>query len=267
MSVDSRARALAARVGRPVRRTLRGATRRVGRHLPEPLARRVRQALGLTVTARASQDAAPAVDPLGLAPGRRPASGRPATTTGRAAAMAMATQDPESALRLDRALLGGPTPRPEGGGRGIAALAAADLVTRLESAGHVVHALLPGTARAAVERGEVVVVDLAGMTGVWSGALDAEGVALYRELQDALGQARLLGRTAWLVDRGPDRFRLGAAALRRDRGVQTVRPGTAPPAEHITEDPGAAPTGVVDLLRGLDPLDHLDTSRIQEAAG
>lgn len=264
MSVDSRARTLAARVGRPVRRTLRGTARRAVRHLPEPLARRVRQALGRTVAARAGQGAAPAADPLGLAPGRRPAAG-PASTTGRAAAMA--AQDPESALRLDRALLGGPVPRPEGGGRGIAALAAADLVTRLESAGHVVHPLLPGTARAAVGRGEVVVVDLAGMTGVWSGALDAEGVALCLELQDALGQARLLGRTAWLVDRGPDRFRLGAAALRRDRDVQTVRPGADPPKEHVTEDPGAAPTGVVDLLRGLDPLDHLDTPRVPEAAG
>lgn len=262
MSADSWARTLTVRVRRPLRRTLRGVARRLDRHLPDPLTRTVRQALGRTGAPRTSPGSAPATDPLGLAPGQRPAAGAPATATGRAAAMV--SRDPESAHRLDGALLGGQAPRPGTGGRGIAALAAADLVGRLESAGHTVHPLLPGTARATVERGEVVVIDLAGMTGVWSGTLDAEGVALYLELQDALGQAQRLGRTAWLVDRGPDRFRLGAAALRRDGGVQTLRPGATPAQEHFTEDPGDAPLGVVDLLRGLDPLDR-QTS--QEAAG
>ncbi|XKH54508.1 hypothetical protein LG293_12355 [Citricoccus nitrophenolicus] len=253
MSVYSRARrALPARVKTPLRRALKGTLRTVDGYLPDALSRRVRRAVGRGAPARAPRGAAPAGDPLGLAPGRGPTAALATVATGRAAAVT--ARDPESAQRLNRALLGGRAPRPAGGGRRIAVLAAADLVARLESAGHETHSLLPGTARATIDVSEVAVIDVAGVAGAWAGALDAEGVALYQELQDALAHARAQGVSVWLVDRGPDRFRLGAVALRRDEGVLTVRPGAAGPQHHITEDPGDAPTGVVDLLRDLDPL-------------
>ncbi|WP_313816497.1 hypothetical protein [Citricoccus sp.] len=253
MSVYSRARrALPARVKTPLRRALKGTLRTVDEHLPDSLSRRVRRAIGRGVPARAPRGAAPAGDPLGLAPGPGPTAAMATVATGRAAAVT--ARDPEAAHRLNRALLGGRAPRPAGGGRRIAVLAAADLVARLETAGHQTHLLLPGTARATIDLGEVAVIDLAGVAGTWAGALDAEGVALFQELQDALAHARAQGISVWLVDRGPDRFRLGAVALRRDEGILTVRPGAAPPQHHITEDPGDAPTGVVDLLRDLDPL-------------
>ncbi|MFC4430412.1 hypothetical protein [Citricoccus alkalitolerans] len=221
-------------------------------YLPDSLSRRVRRAVGRGAPARTPRGAAPAGDPLGLAPGRGTSAAVATVATGRAAAVT--ARDPESAHRLNRALLGGRAPRPAGGGRRIAVLAAADLVAQLESAGHEVHHLLPGTARAIIDLSEVAVIDLAGVAGTWAGALDAEGVALYQELQEALAHARAQGVSAWLVDRGPDRFRLGAVALRRDEGLLTVRPGAAGPQHHITEDPGDAPTGVVDLLRDLDPV-------------
>ncbi len=252
MSVYSRARrAVPARVKTPLRRALKGTLRTVDEYLPDSLSRRVRRAVGRSTPARAPRGAAPVGDPLGLAPGRGPAA-KATVATGRAAAVT--ARDPESAHRLNRALLGGRAPRPAGGGRRVAVLAAADLVSRLESAGHETHPLLPGTARATIDLSEMAVIDLAGVAGTWAGALDAEGVALFQELQDALALARAQGVSVWLVDRGPDRFRLGAVALRRDEGVLTVRPGAACPQHHITEDPGDAPTGVVDLLRDLDPL-------------
>lgn len=250
---------------RPVRRALRTSSRAVEHRLPESAPAPLR-----TAVRKWSGAAEPVVDhpldPLGLAvsPGAHakstPAAGQVAT--GRAAAQTV--RDSAAADRLARAMHGtrppGRAPRPRTGGRVVAVLAAPDAVHALEEAGHQVLMLTPGTAAAEATRAEVMVVDLAGFTGVWSGALDAEGVSLWEELLQAMRSARRAGCTVWAVDRGADRFRLGAVALRRLPEAELIRPGAPAPVHHITEDPGAAPTGIVDLLRVLDPQAGSDSA-------
>ncbi|MBZ9934220.1 hypothetical protein LB570_29495, partial [Mesorhizobium sp. BR1-1-5] len=109
--------------------------------------------------------------------------------------------DAGAAARLDRALHGSHPPgsRPAGGGRRVAVLARPEIEEALIDAGHAVEPLVPGTARAVMARVEVAVLDLEGFTGVWGGALDAEGVGLAREVMTAVEEGARRGVTTWLA--------------------------------------------------------------------
>lgn len=249
MSLPQKARRL---VPAPLKGPARRALRAVVTALPAGVNRSLRRAVS---SPESSGRPTPAIDPLGLAdPRSRPSGPARKITTAAGRAAAAVDREWDNAVLMDRALHGHDLPRTAAGGRCIAALAAHDVLTALESAGHQVHPLIPGTTAADVRRGEAVVVDLEGFTGVWSGALDAEGMALGEELMHALSMAGEAGRSIWLVDRGPNRFRLGAVTLRRRSDVQSVLPGTDRTPQHITEDPGDAPLGLVDVLRQLESL-------------
>lgn len=251
--MDRARRAIPARlrapVGRATRRTARTLSRVAAAALPESAHGRTRRTIGRMGV---QVPAAPALDPLGLFAAPTASSGGPARSAAGRAAAAVG-RDAEAAHRLGRALHGAVVERPDTGGRAVSTVAGQDLVEALEDAGHLVRPLVPGTCVADIERSEAVIVDMDGIAGVWSGALDAEGVALWRELLEALKRAHELGQTVWVVDRGRNRVRLGAVALRRHSEVQCIRPSEPAPAHHVTEDPEDAPTGIAGLLRSLAP--------------
>lgn len=224
------------------RRRVRRAGGSLLRRLPPSVAREVRDVLGVGGSTPASSRPA---DALGLS-GR--ASTRPggASMTGRGAAAVDA--DPESASRLERALGLTETSRTSAGGRAVGVVAAADVRAALEAAGHRVVPLLPGTAGAVVQRVEAVVVDLDGVDGLWAGALDAAGAALFLELRTAVAAAVERGVTVWVLSRGAHRHRLGALALLHAQDVLVVEPGEPRTPLHFTEDPGDAPRGIADVL-------------------
>ncbi|MGM7669983.1 hypothetical protein [Microbacterium sp. A93] len=243
------------------RRRLRAPARALGRRLPSVVREPLRKVLGLPVppVRRAPGPAGSPpprlaetpTDPLGLATPPAPGAQTPTRVrAGRAAATVAA--DPQASLRLDRALGGGPEARPDSGGRLVGGLAAADLRGLLEQSGHHWEPWIPGTAEAAASRAEVVVLDLEAAHGVWGGLLDARGIALWGELAAAVEASAGRGVTCWLVDRGRNRHRIGAGALRQHRALLPVMVGARPASPHVTEDPGDAPLGILDLLRALD---------------
>ncbi|MDN5692808.1 MAG: hypothetical protein L0G62_03260, partial [Micrococcaceae bacterium] len=123
-----------------------------------------------------------------------------------------------------------------------------DMRAAREAAGHRVVPLLPGTAASVAGRVEAVVVDLDGVGGLWAGALDAAGAALFLELRSALDAAVDRGVSVWVLSRGRHRHRLGALALLQAEDVIVVEAGSARVPLHFTEDPGDAPQGIVDVL-------------------
>lgn len=226
------------------RRRVRGAGGALLRRLPPSVAEEVRGVFGVRWGARPA-DRRPA-DALGLAgAGGRTRPAR-ASVAGRGAAAVGA--DPDAAARLERALGLAETSRTDRGGRAVGVVAAPDVRAALEAAGHRVVPLLPGTAAAVAERVEAVVVDLDGVQGLWAGALDASGAALFLELRSALDAAVDRGVSVWVLSRGRHRHRLGALALLQAEDVIVVEAGSARVPLHFTEDPGDAPQGIVDVL-------------------
>ena len=108
---------------------------------------------------------------------------------------------------------------------------------------HRLVALVPS-----LERVEAIVVDLDGVDGLWAGALDAAGAALFLELRSALDAAADHGASVWVLSRGRHRHRLGALALLHAEDVIVVEDGAARVPLHFTEDPGDAPQGIADIL-------------------
>lgn len=247
-------RTVAARMPDDWKKRIRTASRRAVGTLPTPVSSRVRAVVRRAEAKTAAGGAPGRPDPLELGVERsqaklvRGASGR---------AAAAVAGDAQAHERLDTALLG-PSHglvRVEGR-RAVAAIAADDAVAALTAAGCSVERLQPGRSGAQVARAEVLVLDLAGFAGVWSGALSAYGVGLLREVVDAVEAARRLGITTWLVDRGSAHGELGAAALRRRPDVEVIAPGSPVDAFHFTEDPGDAPRGLADVLASLDGPDE-----------
>lgn len=226
------------------RRRVRGAGGALLRRLPPSVAEEVRGVFGVRWGARPA-DRRPA-DALGLAgAGGRTRPAR-ASVAGRGAAAVGA--DPDAAARLERALGLAETSRTDRGGRAVGVVAAPDVRAALEAAGHRVVPLLPGTAASVAGRVEAVVVDLDGVGGLWAGALDAAGAALFLELRSALDAAVDRGVSVWVLSRGRHRHRLGALALLQAEDVIVVEAGSARVPLHFTEDPGDAPQGIVDVL-------------------
>lgn len=226
------------------RRRVRRAGGALLRRLPPSVAEEVRGVFGVRWGARPA-DRRPA-DALGLAgAGGRTRPAR-ASVAGRGAAAVGA--DPDAAARLERVLGLADTSRTAQGGRAVGAVVAPDVCAALEAAGHRVVPLLPGTAAAVAERVEAVVVDLDGVEGLWAGALDASGAALFLELRSALDAAADRGVSVWVLSRGRHRHRLGALALLQAEDVIVVEAGSARVPLHFTEDPGDAPQGIVDVL-------------------
>lgn len=227
--------------------------RRVGgqalRRLPKPLAQEIRGLFGVRWGTTGRRDAEAARDALGLA-GRTDRGTAPRGVSGRAAA-AVGT-DPQAGARLERALGVVDTSRSAGGHRTVVGIMAPDVRSLLEAEGYHTVSLLPGTAVSVAQRAEAVVVDLAGFTGLWGGALGTSGVALTLELLAALRAASQHGATCWLVVRGERRTEIGALLLMRQSTLMPVHPGTPRDRQHFTQDPGDAPYGLVDLLYDLD---------------
>ena len=232
-----------AALGRAVR-TARTAARGAVRTLPSEQQALLRRAGGRALRELPPLVQAPVRRLAGAAPARLPAV--PAVT-GRAAAAVDA--DPRAAARLEAALGVVDVSRTPSGGRAVGVVAADDIRAALASAGHRVVPIVPGTAVAVAERVEAVVVDLDGFAGVWDGALDATGVALFRELRAAMAAAHGRGTTCWVLSRGPGRHRLGALALLRAEDAVVVTAGADRAPAHLTEDPGDASLGLTDLLR------------------
>lgn len=227
------------------RRRIRGAGGALLRRLPPSVAEEVRGVFGVRWGAQSRADRRPA-DPLGLTGGSSRTRPGSAAATGRGAAAVGA--DPDAAARLERVLGLADTSRTAQGGRAVGAVVAPDVRAALEAAGHRVVPLLPGTAAAVAERVEGVVVDLDGVQGLWAGALDASGAALFLELRSALDAAADRGVSVWVLSRGRHRHRLGALALLQAEDVVVVEAGSARVPLHFTEDPGDAPQGIVDVL-------------------
>jgi len=169
-------------------------------------------------------------------------------TAGRAAAAVR--DDAGAAARLDRALHGShpPLSRPAGGGRRVAVLARPEIEEALIDAGHAVEPLVPGTARAVMARVEVAVLDLEGFTGVWGGALDAEGVGLAREIMTAVEEGARRGVTTWLAAGTGQRSHLGAPTLLAHPNIEALDVLNPAPPIHYTQDPTDAPRGVADVV-------------------
>lgn len=231
---------------------------RAVRALPEPVSVRVRAAARIAPRASAAGGGgggrgrgrgrgrpAPVMDPLDLLVEVRAAG---VQVAGRAAASVR--DDAGAAARLDRALHGAHPDRgrPTGGGRRVAVLARPALETALTAAGHAVEPLVPGTARAVMGRVEVAVLDLEGFTGVWGGALDAEGVGLLREVMAAVEEGARRGVTTWLAAGTGHRSHLGAPTLLAHPDVQALDVLDPAPPIHHTEDPTDAPRGVADVV-------------------
>ena len=222
------------------RRRVRRAGGALLRRLPPSVAQEVRGVFGVRWGAQSRADRRP-TDPLGLTGGSSRTRPGSAAATGRGAA-------PDAAARLERVLGLADTSRTAQGGRAVGAVVAPDVRAALEAAGHRVVPLLPGTAAAVAERVEAVVVDLDGVQGLWAGALDASGAALFLELRSALDAAADRGVSVWVLSRGRHRHRLGALALLQAEDVIVVEAGSARVPLHFTEDPGDAPQGIVDVL-------------------
>lgn len=228
---------------------------RAVRALPEPVSERVRGAARIAPRnpnaprgrgrGRGRGRPAPAMDPLDLLVEVK-AEG--VKVAGRAAASVR--DDTGAAARLDRALHGAhpDRSRPAGGGRRVAVLARPALEAALVAAGHAVEPLVPGTARAVMGRVEVAVLDLEGFTGVWGGALDAEGVGLLREVMAAVEEGAARGVTTWLAAGTGRRSHLGAPTLLAHPDVQALDVLDPAPPTHYTEDPTDAPRGVADVV-------------------
>lgn len=232
---------------------------RTVRSLPEPVSERIRGAARITPRAAAGGGGggggrgrgrgrgrpAPAMDPLDLLVEVRAAG---VQVAGRAAASVR--DDAGAAARLDRALHGAHPDRgrPTGGGRRVAVLTRPALEEALSAAGHAVEPLVPGTARAVMGRVEVAVLDLEGFTGVWGGALDAEGVGLLREVMAAVEEGARRGVTTWLAAGTGHRSHLGAPTLLAHPDVHPLDVLDPAPPIHHTEDPTDAPRGVADVV-------------------
>lgn len=240
------------KVGRFIPKPLRARAKRAGKtvlkRMPDGLETKVRTAFGRKGIPKKLLPA----DPLGLevAPNAG-ASARP--VIGRAAGAGGPGSGGDASERLYRAMHGTRTPlRPGGGGRPIGGVFGADLRAALEGEGHEAVPFVPGTTAAIASRVEVVVIDLQGFSGVWSGALDATGIGLFREVLEGIATAQGRGATCWIAVRGDDLHRLGAIQLRRMQGVEVLHAGASRPALHYTEDPGDAPSGVADIIRRLE---------------
>ena len=224
----------------------RGLSRTV-RSLPDPVARRVRSAARTAPHPTGGGAGRPSrpLDPLDLLVEVRAAG---VQVAGRAAASVR--DDAGAAARLDRALHGAHPERgrPAGGGRRVAVLARPALEDALTAAGHAVEPLVPGTARAVMGRVEVAVLDLEGFTGVWGGALDAEGVGLLREVMAAVEEGAARGVTTWLAAGTGRRSHLGAPTLLAHPDVRPLDVLDPAPPIHHTEDPTDAPRGVADVV-------------------
>ena len=236
---------------------------RAVRAMPDPMAERVRGAARITPRSaavggrgrgRGRGRPALVMDPLDLLVDV-PAAG--VQTAGRAAAAVR--DDAGAAARLDRALHGShpPVSRPAGGGRRVAVLARPEIEEALIDAGHAVEPLVPGTARAVMARVEVAVLDLEGFTGVWGGALDAEGVGLAREIMTAVEEGARRGVTTWLAAGTGQRSHLGAPTLLAHPNIEALDVLNPAPPIHYTQDPTDAPRGVGDVvlavLRDAEP--------------
>ncbi|KAB1640833.1 hypothetical protein [Gulosibacter chungangensis] len=235
-------------VPKPMRKKIKTSGKRVVQQLPAP----VQQAIGRPKK-RVAQAKYP-LDHLGLAEGipNRLGKGAAKNVTGRAAAGTVI--DEHAAERLHRAMFGRTVPeRTAAGGRPIAGVFAPDLRAALVEAGHSVHPFVPGISSALAKQAEVVVLDIAGFTGVWDGALDPSGIGLIREVYAALETARARGVTCWLVMRGEQLHHHGAILLEGSDLVNVLVPGL-PSAEqlHFTENPGEAPAGIVEIIRNLE---------------
>ena len=227
---------------------------RAVRALPEPVSERMRGAARITPRAAAGRGdgghrgrgrPAGATDPLDLLV---EVQAEGVKVAGRAAASVR--DDARAAARLDRALHGAhpDRSRPAGGGRRVAVLARPALEAALVAVGHAVEPLVPGTARAVMGRVEVAVLDLEGFTGVWGGALDAEGVGLLREVMAAVEEGAARGVTTWLAAGTGRRSHLGAPTLLAHPDVQALDVLDPAPPTHYTEDPTDAPRGVADVV-------------------
>ena len=230
---------------------------RAVRAMPDPMAERVRGAARITPRSaavggrgrgRGRGRPALVMDPLDLLV-EVPAAG--VQMAGRAAAAVR--DDAGAAARLDRALHGShpPVSRPAGGGRRLAVLARPEIEEALIDAGHAVEPLVPGTARAVMARVEVAVLDLEGFTGVWGGALDAEGVGLAREVMTAVEEGARRGVTTWLAAGTGRRSHLGAPALLAHPNIEALDVLNPAPPIHYTQDPTDAPRGVADVVLGV----------------
>ncbi|WP_439248009.1 hypothetical protein [Micrococcus luteus] len=228
---------------------------RAVRAMPDPMAQRVRGAARITSRSavvgggrgrgRGRGRPALVMDPLDLLVAV-PAAG--VQMAGRAAAAVR--DDAGAAARLDRALHGShpPVSRPAGGGRRVAVLARPEIEEALVDAGHAVEPLVPGTARAVMARVEVAVLDLEGFTGVWGGALDAEGVGLAREVMTAVEEGARRGVTTWLAAGTGQRSHLGAPTLLAHPNIEALDVLNPAPPIHYTQDPTDAPRGVADVV-------------------
>lgn len=187
------------------------------------------------------------------APASRPADKPKAARQvpmGRAAALAAV--DAATAAKLEGLLGQVDVGRAAGGVRTVVGVLAPDARGLLESNGHRVVALTPGTSSVVAARADVVVLDLDGFTGVWDTALSTSGVALLLELLTAVRAANHAGATCWVLVRGEHRSEIGALLLQRQSMLMTVHPGRDRPAVHRTEDAGDAPAEIADLLRSLE---------------
>ncbi|MDO5634680.1 MAG: hypothetical protein Q4G34_07400 [Micrococcus sp.] len=249
------------RITRALQRRVRAVTPRAAQRLlplverlPAPVSSPIAPRLTrLTRLTSASRHGAPTPgsaaqqprDPRGLAAGP---AGRlvPRASAGRGAAAV--ASDPESQTRLRRALGLVATSPHDREQRVIAGILGADLRGALEAAGYRTAVMTPGTAVAQAQDADVMVLDLAGFEGLWAGALDASGVALFLEVLDAAEAASERGATCWLVERGPHRHHYGALALRQSPHVVRAQEHRQGESRHLTEDPGEVRWGVLDVL-------------------
>lgn len=234
-------------VPKQIRKKIKRSGKRVVEQLPGPIRKVIERPINRTVPRKYP------LDPLGLSVGMadRMGNGAARNITGRAAAGTVIDQN--ASQRLYRALFSGRFPsRTPVGGRPVAGIFGYDLRVALTDAGHDIHPLVPGSAKATAENVEVLIVDLAGFTGIWSGALDPSGIGLIRELYEALEAARTRGVTCWLVMRGNQVYKHGAISLELSGLLDLVIPGEVSVEQlHFTENPGDAPSGILEIIRDL----------------
>lgn len=228
-------------------RHLKQTLRRGSQKLPAGVERRVKNVLAIgrpAANARRGRDVVVPVDPLGLA--QDPGQEHSVAMAGRAAAAG--TDDARRAERLVAALRTAGSDSPTARRR-VAGVMGPDLAAALRGAEYDVVPLAPGTAAAVAGESsvEVLLIDLAGFSGLWAGGLGAQGAGLFAELHEAIARAHSRGATIWVLDRGADRFAPGGCALRQDARIHVI--AGPPAAEHPTEDPGDAPRGLVDIAR------------------
>ncbi|MGO1544826.1 MAG: hypothetical protein ACTHXA_10865 [Gulosibacter sp.] len=238
-------------IGKALPTRIRKGVKRVAKKV---LPQRAQSTVAPVSDSTSNAQAQPPLDPLSLAAQPTGASdkGRQQPIAGRAAAGT--TLDPEASARLGRAMFGHAAPaRTAQGGRPVAGIFASDLRDALCTAGHEVSEFVPGITGALADSAEVLVIDLAGFTGVWDGALEPTGVSLIREVTDAVEAARYRGVTCWLVVRGDQPHYHGAILLQESTLLQPLLPGQQSTEQtHFTENPGNAPVGIVDIIRSLE---------------